>query len=246
MSDIIPMDNNSLFVCDIQECKKGFKSKGNLVRHQKSHAGTRQFRCPALQCEYTFTRKDKCMDHIWAGHDDDTVFNCPKPDCHVSLTRDMLYMHLGSDFVGVHYYRQCPLPKCSFRTPTSTLNTLQQHLLEKHDTKGRKRFATTLANRGYDHESAKVLCPLCPEGTVFENHGDFRSHFIINHCPHPQMRSEEDLRSLVNGPWYIPVGYLRGCSPIPDEVREHRRTILSVWPAFKDHPVWNDVKRCRY
>ena len=219
-------------------------SKGNLSRHQKSHAGTRQFRCPALQCEYTFTRKDKCMDHIWAGHDDDTVFNCAKPDCHVSVTRDVLYMHLGSNFVGVQYYRQCPLPKCSFRTLTSTLDTLQQHLLEKHDTKGRKRFATTLANRGYDHESAKVLCPLCPEGTVFENHGDFQSHFIINHCPHPQMRSEEDLRSLANDPWWGSEYYLRECSPIPDEVREHRRTILSVWPSFEAHPVWEDVKRC--
>jgi hypothetical protein len=37
---------------------------------------------------------------------------------------------------------------------------------------------------------------------------------------------------------------LSRCTMIPDEVKQHRRTILRVWPDFDRYPVWDDIQQC--
>lgn len=40
------------------------------------------------------------------------------------------------------------------------------------------------------------------------------------------------------------MGYMFKCKDIPDELRENRRTVLSLLPTFQAHPVWKVIKRC--
>lgn len=241
------------FYCDFSGCKRGsfpYKHKGDLNRHKKkSHKCERHFRCAALECNYSFTREDKLRDHIRAGHDDETLFACLEQDCQALLTRDLLIVHKGtrlsrgSDTMST--VRQCPLPKCSFRVRFGrfarvfpALDALQQHLLDCHDVKGRKRLAPLLEERGYHYESANVVCSVCPEFSDFETHEDFRVHFLLNHCLHPNMPTEGQLRAGERFWWGL-------CETAGiDKLREHRRTVLSLFPDFRSHPVWEDIERC--
>lgn len=163
--------------CDHSECSSVFKRKGDLTRHKKLHGQTRNFRCMAQECRFSFTRNDKLMDHIRAGHDEEDLFACP--NCSMLLTRDILSLHrhgrplhTSIDYSSLNRFRQCPLPRCNFRTRTSHsgLDSLRDHLLKDHDPKGRKMYASLLASRGYDHESANIVCPICTEGTAFNEH----------------------------------------------------------------------------
>lgn len=242
---------NPGFVCHFPGCRrdsKPFKHKGDLTRHRKQHDGGSRVSCTAQGCRYSFTRNDKLLDHVHRGHDEETLFACSTPGCHAFFTRDYLPLHSKeycmSPYDGLERHRQCPLPRCGFRASSFLLDELRQHLLEKHDAKGRERFASALAERGYDHESATVICPLCPDTDGFEAHQDFYEHFLVYHSPHPQTPTKSKLNSLIGdlagGVFY----YWRQCSAIPHGVREHRRVLLSLWPDFKYHPVCDDVKRC--
>ena len=135
------------------------------------------------------------------------------------------------------------MPKCGFRTHERNLLVLHQHLLESHDSKGRERFAYLLANSGYDHASANVRCPICPDSSLFDHHKDFHDHFLITHCPHPRTLSKDEL-IVLNKNYCRLQCYLRDYQVIPDELRKHRRAILSIYPEFEHHPVWNDINRC--
>ncbi|KAJ4340454.1 hypothetical protein N0V87_002438 [Didymella glomerata] len=140
-----------------------------------------------------------------------------------------------------------------------SLDNLQAHLREAHDTRGRQKFADTLATRGYNFEHAEVICPLCPEASLFKCHEDFCEHFVVEHCPdvserfidienfdeQGEMRMKEVFPSLFRG--YGNGNTLRAmreCKVVTDEVRIHCRTILSLWPDFEDHPVWGSLKTC--
>ena len=234
-------------VCDHPSCgSKVFKHKGDLTRHKKLHEQKRNFPCMARECSFTFTRNDKMMDHIRAGHEAEDLFACP--GCSMLLTRDILPLH-RHQFRFLNKYRQCPFPKCNFRTRTSSsaMDSLRDHLLKDHGPKVRKTYASLLASRGYDHESANIVCPVCTEGTAFDEHKKFGLHFLEMHCPN---LSADDL-----DPWcdrkVHPVFEGRSCEQqgwgtITDEQRKHRRTIFSLLPAFGGHPVWNDIRygRC--
>lgn len=238
-------DESTPFFCDHPDCRKAFKRKGDLTRHQKLHRGERSFTCTAQECRYSFTRKDKLVDHMRRGHDVDTLFTCPMVGCNIALTRDILNLHCLADYIKMGGYRQCPLPKCNFRTRVSALDALQRHSIERHDLKGRQRFAIILADHGYDYEFADVVCPVCPEGTVFGTHGEFQDHFLIHHCQHPSRLPEYELcnPTAESAELYL-FNFIRECEAASDEIREHRRTILSLWPKFQCHPVWNDIRGC--
>ena len=81
------------FFCDFPGCKHGsrpYKHKDYLARHQKSHDCQRHFICTAQECRYSFTRNYKLIDHIYAGHDDDTLFSCRRHASQILPTRDLV------------------------------------------------------------------------------------------------------------------------------------------------------------
>lgn len=232
----MPEDDTPQFTCDFRGCTRSFASKGNLVRHQKLHGGERKFPCPAQECRYSFTRKDKLIDHLRAGHEEETLFLCTRPNCRALLTRDVLPLH-GFELGQMVNYRQCPLPKCSFRVPASSCGKLQQHLLDDHTLQGRKLSASVLASKGYHYESADIICPMCADASTFKTHEEFRVHALVNHCPYHARPTEEKLRA-------DPLRYYSGFTDTPDELRKHRRTVLGLLFCFELHPVWEDIKRC--
>lgn len=195
-------------MCNFPDCKRDslpYKQKNNSNRHKKSHEQKRRFKCTVLECNNSFTREDKLRDHIRAGHDYETIFACPQRDCQALLTKDLMCMHTYNiDWPGndlTQRLRQCPLLKCSFyvryvrfSNSSGRLDTLRQQLLDNHDIKGRKRFASLLADRRYHHESADKLCPICPDFSSFKSHEEFRIHFLVDHCSYPNMPTELQLR----------------------------------------------------
>lgn len=231
-------------VCDHTKCSKTFKRRGDLVRHQKLHAGLRGFPCTAQECGFSFTRNDKLHDHIRAGHDCESLFACPRRNCSALLTRDVLPMH-GGRYLLLRWFRQCPLPRCGFRVRTSDLDNLQQHLLDSHDAKGRGRFASLLLDRGYDHASAGIVCPVCFDPKLITTHKDFEEHLVDNHCGTFRQYEQRDYW-LTTMWYYVHLGKRerRVYEGIPQGLRDHRRTILSLMPSFDSHPVWNDIKKC--
>jgi hypothetical protein len=108
------------FTCDVDGCtSKPFKRCGDLRRHSKKHDSQQRYDCPALDCDRTgrrgFIRRDKLVDHMCDGHDDDTIFTCPM--CLSQLPRDLISVHRprDSDIMKLQERRTCPLPRCSFK-----------------------------------------------------------------------------------------------------------------------------------
>jgi hypothetical protein len=250
-----PADVDQDLVCDHPRCgSKIFGRKGDLTRHKKLHEQKRNFPCMAQECNFSFTRNDKLMDHIRAGHEADDLFACP--GCSMLLTRDVLPLHGYSsytkpkDYSSLKRYRQCPLPRCNFRTQAPTgLDSLRDHLLKDHNSKGRRMHASLLASRGYDHESANIVCPICTERTTFDEHTEFGFHFLEMHCPNltadnsgPRCDTEIN-RAVEKGNTYFWFWERQKWGVITDEHRRHRRTILSLLPMFSSHPVWDDIRR---
>lgn len=235
----MPETIESEYVCEHPRCSsKPFKRKGDLTRHKKLHGQQREFHCTAQGCNFSFTRKDKLCDHRRAGHAAETLFACSNPACRMLLTKDILPLHYASAEYYLSRYRQCPLPKCNFRIryrihdPRLDLDELRDHMLNSHDLQGRMRFATYFLSRGYDPERIKMVCPICPDAGQFDTHEDIQTHFMNVHCS-----------DVPKGMSVFKWGELRGCT-VTDELRVHRRTILSLWPQFESHPVWNDIKSC--
>jgi len=175
--------------CDLEDCRAGpYKRWADLERHQRKHSSQYRFECSAQYCKFTsaraFPRKDKLREHILAGHDDDTILKCPDDhECVVHITRDYLALH-GETFSGLQKFRKCPIPKCSFKLNAArqSLDLLLQHLLEKHDARGRAKVAALLSQRGYDHATLQIMCPVCTDDlSLFEDYVDFYQHFLLNH-----------------------------------------------------------------
>ncbi len=203
------------------------------------------FPCPAKECRFSFTRNDKLLDHIRTGHGDEALFSCPDPDCDVLLTKDYLPLH-NHCFVSANSYRGFPMPRCSFRVRVSALDSIQQHLLEKHDTKGRKRSASFLHARGYNYEFADIVCPICPDRHLFAIHDEFKKHLLNTHCGSYEHCSPGKV--MHNCVWKYPLQWrsdeVRAYNSVPDELHKYRRTMLSLFPDFSKHPVWEDIKKC--
>ena len=252
----ISADISPNLVCDHPKCgSKVFKRNADLTRHKKLHEQKRNFPCTAQECNFSFTRNDKLMDHIRAGHDAEELFACTNPQCSMLLTRDVIPLHqhlrhhTSVDYSSMSRYRQCPLPRCNFRTQTTSsgLDRLRDHLLKDHDPKGRRMYASLLANRGYDHESANIVCPICTEGTAFDEHKEFGFHFLEMHCPNLTADNSgpgcnPEINQAMEGSTYLRFWERQKRGVITDEQRKHRRTILSLLPMFRSHPVWDDIK----
>ncbi|KAF2134131.1 hypothetical protein P153DRAFT_363116 [Dothidotthia symphoricarpi CBS 119687] len=243
-----------VFLCGFESCKsKPFKRRAELHRHELKHGKKPDFPCMAQGCKRGgnkgFHRKDKLVDHMLHGHDEDTLFKCEEPGCNVELTRDVLpiHVHWGNIYASLKYWRKCPMPRCPFKVfaERKSLDTLQNHLLEKHDVNGRANFAKVIAERGYDFNTCRIKCPICPHDNQFAIHADFYAHFMRHHFDGPVCALDEDASCLKNCGGRNANFRLSRCTSVPDEVREHRRKLLSLWPDFAIYPVWDDLK-CRF
>lgn len=252
-----------LFACHELGCKsQPFKRIADLNRHKRKHGSLQRFDCPASDCERTgkrgFSRADKLADHTLAGHSESDWFSCAV--CEVLLIRAEYEVHLmgmgnqenSSAHLRPRAYRTCPMPRCSFkvhlgsvRIPRSTqMDLLQQHLLEKHDLQARSHFSEVLEQRGFDTRSGEIICPLCPSSCRFQKCGDFEDHFMRVHFRGPVCGRHGADRCEAMCLWRSSVNRISVCTSVPDEVRQHRLTILRIWPLFAYYPVWDDIKRC--
>jgi hypothetical protein len=218
-----------------------------------------------------FYREDKLMDHMIAAHDNDTLFACP--DNHWSrhwlrrkcggllFTRDIMAIHALNGYqhsllARLNEYRDCPLPKCPYRIylgrKGASLDPLQAHLINKHDAKGRQNLPGRIRERGYDAATGEIICPVCPREARLADHSSFYHHFFAAHFDRPAtgiyafgVDVSVDIPPYTKPLYHEPIrSALKSCTFVPDEVRQSRRTILSLWPNFEGHPVWEDVK-CR-
>jgi hypothetical protein len=263
--NIAPRAHEPSFTCDSQGCElKTFSSKGDLNRHRRSHDTKIWYACAAKDCSRKgkkgFYRKDKCLDHIIAAHDNDTLFVCP--DNHFSsgkkcggvlLTRDIFALHEIRSFHILNAYRDCPLPKCPYRIylgrKGKSLDAFQAHLISHHDAKGRENFAGCIRERGYDAATGEIICPVCPGDARFADHSSFYHHFFAAHFHGPATGiSASDNISTFSSQYYnyeqerLLRNAFESCTFVPVEVRQCRRTILSLWPIFKFYPVWEDIE----
>jgi hypothetical protein len=108
------------WICNVEGCRAGpYKRRGDLRRHSIKHNVWYRFGCPAVGCSRTghreFTRMDKLIDHILAGHDEDAIFSCSK--CGEELPRDLLTIRESYQdlVIGYKQYRTCPMLRCSFK-----------------------------------------------------------------------------------------------------------------------------------
>ncbi|KAH8731496.1 hypothetical protein GQ44DRAFT_330941 [Phaeosphaeriaceae sp. PMI808] len=246
----------SQFKCRFKGCKsRSFTRRGDLIRHARKHDSSKLFSCPAENCNRTrskgFTRKDKLIDHLLAGHDDDTLLACP--ECQIVLTRDVMAVHLRSDavFGTLNGYRTCPMPSCSYKIHTTYYThhnaalELKSHLLEKHDSKERFRCIDLLGRRGYEYQSCDAICPICLSPCQFPNQREFCEHFMQTHFHGSACEYHTDepcsTTCYFRDYWHR----LERSKSIWEEFRQHRCVILRIWLAFADHSVWNDILCCK-
>lgn len=233
--------------CAVEGCSSStFKRYTELLRHQKKHNASREFPCAALQCRRRgsngFTRKDKLIDHMLAGHNEEDDFACPSPGCAVSLTRDMMTLHTHQDTPATRLglYRVCPMPKCSFRIHAwrKPLDELRSHVIKQHQREGRKAFAGLLKRRGYEPIAADVVCPMCAHAS--QSHEGFQVHLLGAHGG----ISAEELDNLgsINGNLQAPSLVVQQTLSANLLVQQERRVIFSLWPQFECFPVWGDSK----
>jgi hypothetical protein len=182
----------------------------------------------------------------------------------IVLTRDLISIHASIHKVprclmepvrpisGMNDYRACPLPRCPKRffldKGDINLDNLQLHLREKHERLGRDSYAGLLRNRGYDAVTTDIVCPVCDDRFAYPGHQPFYRHLLDDHCPtldtsalsaemtfHPtNFRTHDRNRTFYE--FKFPENY-----QAPSKLPEHRRTILSLWPAFAWFPVWDDI-----
>lgn len=258
--------NTATFKCDWIGCKsKPCRTVYDLRRHKLIHDDTKErYSCMAHDCPRKgnkgFYRADKLTDHILAAHDSDTLFTCPDEHYRVSCggmvySRDLMPLHIGYSnrtetircMRRMNEYRDCPLPKCPYRIylrrGDRSLDPLQRHLLEHHDSKGRSNFAGRILERGYDATTGEIVCPVCLERGKFSDHSKFYHHFFEAHYHGPPVKVDATTTiSPLSGWGNGDTETLRACTLVPDEVRQCRRTTLSLWPHFENYPVWDDVK----
>ncbi|PVH95348.1 hypothetical protein DM02DRAFT_731933 [Periconia macrospinosa] len=266
-----PTTQTRSYQCDFTGCKskRSFKRVSELNRHKKIH-DRKLFPCPAVECgrigDRAFPREDKLRDHIVAGHDAEDRFLCliPRCACGLSFTKDIMGVHhdgLSSPFSTLRYHRSCPFEKCPERFTLNRLShfpryhlveskysRIRTHISQEHTLESRTKFATLIHAHGYHHSTLEVLCPVCPNQSVFQNVLDFYYHFLEIHCHVGDARVIADALQIYqqySREWFREHNLyklLRQCTDFSDEIHQNRRTILRLWPEFIEHPVWDDIK----
>ena len=83
--------NERHFVCQRIHCKKRFKTKFHLTRHQLTHSSVKSFGCN--KCDKRFKSEDNLRSHK-SFHSSVRPFVCPQTDCkHSFKTKEHLIQH---------------------------------------------------------------------------------------------------------------------------------------------------------
>lgn len=221
-----------------------------------------------------FAREDKLKDHIVAGHSPDTTFRCPKACSKVLTRDLMvIHSPRNNAWTSVEKIRACPMPKCPFRVnvlgkKVHHMDDLIVHMQQNHDNNIRSKHKTIISKRGYDSATGYIMCPICsPQAPHFAKHEDFYQHVLQTHMQNNWSLDPDQVKLIVSNmffSWgdygyhalankmYRDFGYYTYCrlvwwfdhAQVPDEVKEHRLVLLSLWPVFCYFPIWDDVKYC--
>lgn len=175
-----------------------FRRNYELQRHKRKHNRTRSFPCTAVNCKFrgtkAFYREDKLKDHVFEGHDDNTLFACPIPHCLGDLNplpRYLMAIHCRNHDHKIHgnYYkhlialedsdqkRKCPIDTC----PEKRVGVMQQHLLKNHSLPERLQFRYSLAAEGFDASRGQLICPISGCGIPSETKVDLIDHLASTH-----------------------------------------------------------------
>lgn len=216
-----------------------------------------------------FSRGDKLREHVLAGHNADALFECDVRDCTCGMTmpKDMMAIHhltrqSDSSLHILVNYRCCPFERCNKRynlygrnglistggAAQSDFGHLQAHLFNDHTLESRSRLADVIGEHGYHHLTMKILCPVCAGRHLFQRYVDFYRHFLEEHCDIQSTTDFSKVLWMYQGHMSYRSGVIsifklfRECRHIPDQVRQHRLTIVRLWPHFIAHPVWDDIR----
>lgn len=150
-------DNARIHICKV--CSAGFKSVGNLHRHEVTHVETRDFHCP--ECTKSFKTKLALKIHKDSVHVDVKVFvNCP--ECNLIVLETTLKAHIKNQHTeeGRDKPFKCIDCEKTFRT-------------EVH---GLRHWSTV-----HDPKPLGVIyrCPECPE-MEFYRQRDLKEHSFVH------------------------------------------------------------------
>uniref|UniRef100_A0A182PL55 Protein krueppel n=1 Tax=Anopheles epiroticus TaxID=199890 RepID=A0A182PL55_9DIPT len=147
--------------CNI--CGRVLSKQSHLLRHLKTHAGARPFRC--RQCPLSFTRSDNLRQHE-KTHVPVKNYKCPQCDKYFRRI-DAVKLHMGSQhraFVKANYY-PCTICDNFFKTKMKLNVHLESHKVDK----------------------IKIVCEICGKAFVemlaYETHR--RKHEIAEEEPTP-------------------------------------------------------------
>ena len=112
------------FYCDVAGCGKGFKQKGNLKNHLRTHTGERPHQCTEPGCSMSFRQKSQLKTHLLT-HTGARPHLCTEPGCSMSFSlKGNLKTHLRTH-TGERPY-PCTAHGCSMSF--SLKGNLKDHL----------------------------------------------------------------------------------------------------------------------
>jgi hypothetical protein len=245
-----PSNEKWRLFCDVASSSAGpFTSHAWMTSALQSLHGIvagHLYDCSGLGCGNGFKSRRGLTAHLFTSHNDDTSFSCNY--CKRWFSRDVFAIHAPRQSCPstCAKYRFCPLPYCKkFKVstqPPSELDKLQHHLSTEHLLGERTVFTNVLEQLGYDTSTCKVICPVCPPKAHLSGHAEFYEHFMQFHFTGPQFARHMD--DSCPEECDSRKARMRGCTHVPDEVREARRAILRLLPDFMYCPVWDDIKEC--